>query len=297
MEKKNLIKGYIFVILSALIFGLMPLMAKFIYAEGVNPPTLVFLRNAISVPILALLTLLTGNSIKIKAVAIPGISVIALMGCCITPLLLFSSYNHIPSGTATVFHFIYPAVVVIGEFIFLKNKIKYGHVISVIICVIGIALFYNPENAVNFKGGFYALLSGITYAVYILCLSGFKYKDMPGFTFSFYVALICSVAMLCVCVITNQLSLPGSLLGWRLSVLFAICINVGAVVLFQKGTFLIGGGRASILSTFEPITSVVTGILIFDEEVGIFTVIGTVLVIAASVIIALSDMQSSKSTE
>ncbi len=42
MKKKSLIKGYIFVIMSALIFGLMPLMAKFIYAEGVNPPTLVF---------------------------------------------------------------------------------------------------------------------------------------------------------------------------------------------------------------------------------------------------------------
>ncbi len=42
MEHKYLLKGYIFVILSALIFGLMPLMAKFIYAEGVNSITLVF---------------------------------------------------------------------------------------------------------------------------------------------------------------------------------------------------------------------------------------------------------------
>lgn len=294
MAQKNLIKGYIFVILSAVIFGLMPLMAKFIYAEGVNPPTLVFLRNAISVPLLAVITLFAGNSIKIKAAALPMVSVIAIMGCCITPLLLFSSYNHIPSGTATVFHFIYPAVVVIGEFIFLKNKIKYGHIISVVICVIGIALFYNPNSEINFTGGFYALLSGITYAVYVICLSSFKHKEIPGFTFSFYVALICAAAMFCVCIFTNQLSLPKSALGWLLSLVFAICINVGAVVLFQKGTFLIGGGRASILSTFEPITSILAGVLIFNEDIGIFTAVGTVLVVASSVLIALCDIRDSK---
>ena len=42
MENKKMIKGYLLVVLSAIIFGLMPLMAKFIYAEGVNSITLVF---------------------------------------------------------------------------------------------------------------------------------------------------------------------------------------------------------------------------------------------------------------
>ena len=122
MEQKHLVKGYLSVILSALIFGLMPLMAKFIYNDGVNPVTLVFLRNLISVPMLAILALSTKASIKAELKALPQISIIAVMGCCITPLLLFISYTHIPSGTATVFHFIYPAVVALGEFIFLKNK-------------------------------------------------------------------------------------------------------------------------------------------------------------------------------
>ena len=162
--QKNLVKGYIFVIMSAVIFGLMPLMAKFIYAEGVNPPTLVFLRNIISVPILAALTLLTKNSIKVQLSALPKIALIAIMGCSLTPLLLLYSYNYIPSGTATVFHFVYPAVTLVGEFVFLKAKIKWGHILSVIFCVVGIALFYNTNDKVNFTGGFLALLSGFTYA-------------------------------------------------------------------------------------------------------------------------------------
>ncbi len=297
MKQGKILKGYIFVILSALIFGLMPLMAKFIYAEGVNPTTLVFLRNLISAPVLAALALLTGGSIKIKTKLIPKISIIAVMGCCITPLLLFSSYNHIPSGTATVFHFIYPAAVVVGEFFFLKSKIKYGHVISVIVCIIGIALFYNPNSEINLEGSLYALLSGITYATYVICLSAFRHKEISIFTFSFYVATICSAVMLLVCLFTNGLALPQSFLGWLLAILFAISLNVGAVVLFQKGTFLIGGGRASILSTFEPITSILAGVLIFNEKISIFSVAGTILVITASVLIALQDVRNAKKDE
>lgn len=295
MEQKKLLKGYIFIIMSAVIFGLMPLMAKFIYKDGVNPTTLVFLRNIISVPMLGLLSIFTtGTSIKIGAKVLSKISIIAFMGCCITPLLLFSSYNHIPSGTATVFHFIYPAVVVVGEFIFLKNKIKWGHIISVVICIAGIALFYNPDNKINIEGSFYALLSGITYAIYVILLSAFKNKEIPIFTFSFYVATICSIVMFFVCIFTKQLALPKSVLGWLLAIVFGFSLNVGAVVLFQKGTFLIGGGRASILSTFEPITSILAGVIIFNEKINIFTVVGTILVITASIVIALCDIHSTK---
>ena len=48
--RSEMYKGYIFAILSAVIFGCMPLMAKYIYAEGVTPTTLVFLRNLLALP-------------------------------------------------------------------------------------------------------------------------------------------------------------------------------------------------------------------------------------------------------
>ncbi len=293
MMQKQLSKGYIFIILSAIIFGLMPLMAKFIYAQGVNSVSLVFLRNILSLPILAALAIYKENGIKIDIRALPQISFIAIMGCCITPLLLFTSYNFISSGTATVFHFIYPAVVVICEIIFLKSKKNYIHIISVIICITGISLFYNSNDPINLKGSICALLSGITYAIYVISLSVFKNKKTSIFGFSLQVAAICSIIMLVICIATKQLTFPHSVFGWLLTIFFAFALNIGAVVLFQKGTFLIGGSRASILSALEPITSVLAGTLIFDEHLSIITIIGTILVIAASVLISINDIQNS----
>ena len=70
--------------------------------------------------------------------------------------------------------------------------------------------------------------------------------------------------------------------------------TTGAVMLFQQATFIIGGERASILSTLEPTTSVIVGILVFHETVGIRTIAGSVLVILASLLIAVFDMKKAE---
>ena len=90
------------------------------------------------------------------------------------------------------------------------------------------------------------------------------------------------------------MTLPATVNGWLLSLLLALVINVGAVVLFQQGAFLIGGERASILSTVEPITSILIGAIFMEEIIGSRTVIGSVLVILASILIAVLDTKKEK---
>lgn len=284
--QKNLLKGYIMVIVSAVIYGCMPLMAKYIYADGVNPTTLVFLRNLLALPSLGALALVQSKTLKTDIKKIPCISLLSAFGCCITPLLLFSSYNHIASGTATVIHFIYPAAVVIGAWIVSRQRPAATVLLSVMLCVVGIALFYNPDEAFNLTGGALALVSGFTFAFYILLLQRFDNSKIKGFLFSFYIALSSAVIMLVFALATNTLSLPQTLTGWGLCLLFATAVTTGAVVLFQQGTFIIGGERASILSTLEPITSLIIGFAVFHEALVTRSIIGSVLVIVASILIA-----------
>ena len=158
----------------------------------------------------------------------------------------------------------------------------------------GYCAFYNPADPIDLRGSALALLSGITYATYILLLSHYHYKDMSGFKLSFYVCLFTSIFLLIVGFCTNQLTFPHSAQGWLLAILVACAISVGAVVLFQQGTFLIGGQRAAILSTFEPITSLVVGAVVFDEVVGVRTLIGSFLVVLATIMIAVFDMRDAK---
>ena len=154
---RSTIEGYFCIIASAVIFGCMPLGVKLIYAEGVNSLSMVLLRNFLPLPFLALLAVRGGGSLKLPKGSLKETALIALFSGCLTASLLFSSYNYISSGTATVFHFIYPAATVLGSALFLREKIGRGPMICILICTAGIALFYNPADPIDPRGSALAL--------------------------------------------------------------------------------------------------------------------------------------------
>ena len=276
MERRTPWLGYLCVILSAVIFGCMPLGANFLYAQGVTPMSLVFLRNLLSLPVLALLCQKQGG-LRISRGALLETSLTGFFGCCITPILLFSSYCYLASGMATVFHFAYPVIVVLGA--------------------LGILLLIDPSGAVDPLGVALALTSGVTYAVYILLLAHFRHREVMGFRMTFYMALISAVCMFFLCLFSHQLCLPQTLAGWLAALAFSLMICIGAVMLFQKGTFLIGAQRAAILSTFEPITSIFVGILFLNETLTPRILLGSAITLVAGVFITLGGKKDEDKEE
>lgn len=290
MENK-LLKGYLFAICSAVIYGLMPLMAKHIYAEGINALTLVFLRNFLALPSLGILAFWKHKTLKISLKELPKIGLIAFFGCTLTPLLLFSSYNYIPTGTATVFHFVYPSLVVIIS-LFMGKKVPLATLFSVLLCFVGICLFYDPAVPFDLQGSTLALASAITFAIYVSLLSGSKNGAASGLLLSFYIVVISSILTFILCIATHSLTLPTTFVGWMLCLFFAFMVTTLAVVFFQQGAFLIGGVKTSILSTLEPITGVIAGYFAFAEAITLPIAIGSFMVIGASILAAIFDRKN-----
>lgn len=290
MSRRNQWLGYFFVILSAVIFGCMPLGANFLYAQGVTPMSLVFLRNLLSLPLLALLGSRQGG-LRISRDALREVGVAAFFGCWLAPTLLFSSYRYLASGMATVFHFAYPVIVVLGGFL-LREKVKKSALFCALLCSLGILLLFDPHGTVDPLGVTFALTSGVAYAVYILILGHFRHREVSGFRLSFYMAIVSMICTLILCLATGQLYLPQTPGGWGVAFLFSFAVSVGAVVLFQEGTFLIGAQRAAILSTFEPITSIFFGILFLNETLTPRILLGSAITLLAGVLITVTGRKS-----
>lgn len=297
MNRKKTVLGYLLVITSAIIFGSIALLVKGIYAEGVNALSVILLRNLLSAPVAGVLAWCGHKTLKIPVKAVGSVAAIGIMGCCVAPLLLFSSYFFIGSGIATVFHFVYPAVVVLGGVLWYRERMNAGHVISVLICMIGVGLFYTPGEPLDWRGSILALVSGVAYAVYILLLAHFKHRNITGYLLSFYIFSINALVMAVICVCLDMVTLPATATGWLLCLALAILVNVCAVAMFQKGTFLIGGTQASVLSTLEPITGVLVGVLVYQEVMGIRTGVGSVLVILAGLLIVFADLRQQKKAD
>ena len=82
----------------------------------------------------------------------------------------------------------------------------------------------------------------------------------------------------------------------RLGVVPPVCpsVTTGAVVLFQQGALMIGGEKTAVLSALEPITGVLIGILVFRESAKPTVLIGSFLVIASAILIAVMDLKKKK---
>lgn len=293
MDRRDQLKGRLYIILSAVIYGCMPLGASVLYTEGVTPMSLVFLRNVLSLPLLALLAHRCGG-LRISRGALGEVAAASAVGACLTPALLFTSYRYLASGMAAVFHFSYPVVVVIGGFL-LHEKIRRSAVFCTLLCTAGILLLLDPGGSIDLLGAAIALASGVAYAAYILMLAHFRHREVSGFRMSFYLALICSLCTLTLCLLTHQFALPQTARGWLTAFLFSLMLSVFAAVLFQQGTFLIGGQHAAILSTLEPITSILAGILFLHESLTPRIALGAALTLLGSVLIAVLDGRGGRS--
>ncbi|MDY5943515.1 MAG: DMT family transporter [Oscillospiraceae bacterium] len=294
MECRSQFKGRLFIVLSAVIYGCMPLGAAVLYAEGVTPASLVLLRNCLSLPLLALLAHRSGG-LHISRGALREVALASVVGASLTPVLLFTSYRYLASGTAAVFHYSYPVAVVLGGFL-LREKIRRSAVLCTLLCTAGILLLFDG-GSVDPLGAAIALASGLAYAAYILLLAHFRHREISGFRMSFYLALICSGCMLVFCLATCQLALPQTARGWLVAFAFSLALSVGAAVLFQQGTFLVGGQHAAILSTLEPITSILMGILLLHETLTPRILLGSALTLLASVLLAVFDGKGAPAPE
>jgi drug/metabolite transporter (DMT)-like permease len=179
----------------------------------------------------------------------------------------------------------------------LRERVRKKALFCAVLCSLGILLLIDPSGAVDPLGVALALTSGVTYAVYILLLAHFRHREVMGFRMTFYMALISAVCMFFLCLFSHQLCLPQTLAGWLAALAFSLMICIGAVMLFQKGTFLIGAQRAAILSTFEPITSIFVGILFLNETLTPRILLGSAITLVAGVFITLGGKKDEDKEE
>ena len=279
--------GSLAVIASAILYGCMPIGAQVIYETGCNAPTLALLRCTLPLPALWLLAQWKGPPPAFSKGLPAKFFLLSSLGMVLTPVLLYSSYNHISSGAATTLHFIYPVFVMVGCVLFFREKLTPLRLVCILLCTAGIALFYIPQEADSLLGMLLALASGFVYAVYIIYLGRVALPQMNPFWITFFCSVAGAVLLLLYVPLSGQLALPQTPFGWLFSFVFATTISVGAIVLFQTGVKIVGAQNASILSTFEPITSILVGRVVFHEILTVSTTLGILLILAAVVVLTV----------
>ena len=284
----NFFKGIIYTIISAFVFGFTPILAKFTYEGGNNAITLTFLRALFGIPFLFIGMRKNQTPMKISKKEFLHLIVLSFLGIGITTTSLYASYNYISVGMATTIHFIYPCIVYFICILFFKEKITARNITALVLSMIGIVLLVDEITGGSAYGIFLATLSGITYGLFLVYLDKTGFKHMDPFKCTMYISLFNIVGLIAFGMSTGELNLNLTPMAWVLTVLISFLTAIFGNAFLQLGVKYCGATTASILCTFEPITSVVLGIMFLNESLTILKLIGCVLIMVAVLLLSIN---------
>lgn len=132
----------------------------------------------------------------------------------------------------------------------------------------------------------FTLLSDFAYAFYVVYLSKSCLQNIPPLQLAFWLFLLVSVEVGVVSGITGQLDFALTDTGWVMAIVFPILHAYVATTFFQIGVKYIGPQSASLLSTFEPLTSILAGVIFFQEPLSLRDSLGAACILISVVILS-----------
>lgn len=288
----NKTKGFICVIIAAFIFGFTPILCKLTYSGGSNAIMLVFLRNGMSLPIMYTILRYTKVSIKVSWSELRKLFFLSIFSTILTALLLYISYNFISVGMATTVHYVYPILVAFVLAIFFKEKITKIQIFSLIVSSAGIMLFFDGGSSLSLFGLFIAFASGIAYGISLIYMDKSGLKNYPPLLVTFYTCMFSSLVLLIVAITSGNFTLSLTPTAWTYSFIVSILTSVIAISFMQIGVKNVGPTTTAILCMFEPITSVVMGIIFLNEPITLKSTLACILILIAVLILSIFKEKS-----
>ena len=289
MNRKSTAAGVALVVLSSVSFGAMALFARLAYAEGVTPISLLFLRFSLAAVIMIGIARMRRESMP-RGRMLLGFVLMGGVGYVGQSLSFFTALTMANAGLVALLLYLYPAIVAVLSAIFYHERLTRYRIFAVVLALAGTALTVGPQLDARPLGVLLGISAALIYSVYIMAGT----RLLRGATPIASSAVILSSAAFVFggLVLVNGITLPTGLGGWIGVGGVAIVATVIAVTTFLIGLKLIGPTRASVLSTFEPVTTVVLAALLLGEPIGPWTSAGGALILAGALMLAGSGKPS-----
>lgn len=281
---RNALIGYPAGIITGVTYGLNPLFALPLMKDGIPVESVLFFRYGISVLLLGSFLLLSRHSFKVSW---KQAGVLFILGLLYTTssILLFESFNYIPSGLATALVFLYPVLVAI-IMVFLRVVPSWPVWLSIFLTFAGVLIMTQSDSSqtINPFGVLLSLGSALAYAIFIVIINRSKtIGNISNSLLTFYALSVGAIVFL-VKIMTADIDLTVGLDNgsvWLNFIGLAFLPTIVSTASLAIATRNIGATKASVLGVFEPITAILIGALVFGELITTNIVVGILISIAA----------------
>lgn len=281
-------QGMIFVVISAIAFGAIPVFARAAYHAGSDPISVLFFRFSIA-------SIIMIPSMIVRKIPFPrgrfliGLILMGGIGYVGQSFCYFTALTMASAGLVAILLYLYPAIVTILSTLLFKERITGLKVLALLLALTGTVLTIGLGGGGSLLGIVLAMIAPFIYSAYIL--TGTKITKQVGVLPSSNVVMISASLVFGVFIAIKGLNIPQTLVGWGGVLAIALLSTVIAIITFFAGLKRVGPTNASMLSTFEPVTTVVLAAIVFGEEIGLMRVVGGVLILMAVILLAKSEFR------
>ncbi|PKH51122.1 EamA family transporter [Tenacibaculum sp. Bg11-29] len=293
--KNNFTYGVLLGILGIVLFSSKAVMVKLVYRYDVDAISALLLRMLFSFPFYILIAYYYRNENKEITNTRKDylwIFFFGFVGYYLASFFDFVGLTYIKASLERIILFIYPTIVLLFNKLFFKQPINKKQRLAIFITYLGIVITFGSEVSISgsntYLGGFFVLLSAITYASYLVG-SGWLIPKFGVMRFTAFAMLIS-----CICVfihfgITSNVNIFS--FSWQvyaLGFLIAVFATVIPSFLVSISIKLINSSNFAIVAGVGPISTIILATIFLNETVTMLQVGGIIIVISGILLISKS---------
>ena len=287
-------KARLRIIISMLIFGTIGIFRRYI---PLSSAMLAMIRGVIGLVFLLLLTVILKKPLSASAIRKNAVRLFfsgAFLG--LNWVMLFEAYRYTTVATATLCYYLAPVFITFASPFILREKLTAKKSVCAVIALVGM-VFVTGILSAGFSGSsevrgiLYGLIAAVLYAAIVLLNK--KTTDLAAFDRTIVQLAVSSAVLLVYLFVTGEFSAAVTLTPS--SVLLTLIVGVVhtgiAYMLYFSGMEGTSSQTAAVLSYLDPVTAILLSALFLHEPMGWSGVIGTVLVLGATLV---SELPSGK---
>ena len=280
--------GILLIAVSAASFGTLAIFGRYAYEDGLDVFTLLFLRFGISALIMTLVLLLRGESFP-RGKTLAQLIGMGALGYAGQSFSYLTAIHYASAGLVALLLYLYPFFVTVLSMIFLREKMTPLKTAALTLALAGAALTVDPQGGQLF-GILLAILAALIYSVYIVV--GASVTRRVSAVQSSTTIFASAGAVYGVLPLVNGAHFPASSSGWLAVIGMVLVATVIAVVTFLAGLGMVGPVNAAMLSTLEPVVTVLLAAWLFDERLSGIVLLGGGLILAAVILLTRMELAS-----
>ncbi|WP_237275125.1 DMT family transporter [Tenacibaculum ovolyticum] len=292
-NKNNFLVGVLLGILGIVLFSSKAVMVKLVYKYDVDAISALLLRMLFSFPFYIVIAYYFRNENK----EIPNtkndylwVFLFGFVGYYLASFFDFVGLTYIKASLERIILFIYPTIVLLFNRLFFKHRISKKQQLAIFITYLGIVITFGSEVSISgnntYIGGFFVLLSAITYASYLVG-SGWLIPKFGVVRFTAYAMLVS-----CICVfihfgiISNANIFSFSWEVYLLGFLIAVFATVIPSFLVSISIKLINSSNFAIVAGVGPVSTIILAVIFLNETITILQVVGIIIVVLGILLIS-----------